>query len=93
MPTSPSHPAWCSRTHSCARGEHRSAPVVIDDDITYVLVSYGRATWVEYRGAVLLTHGPDQAGALGAALAIAVRAVRIGRVDLLDELVAIADRR
>ena len=84
------HPAWCARGHNCGRGEHRSAPVVIEGDVTYTLVSSGRGVWVEYRGALLLEYGPEQAAALGAALASAVRAVRAGRPELLDGLVAIA---
>jgi hypothetical protein len=87
------HPAWCARGHRCAQGEHRSAPVTIEGDITYTLVSAGRGVWVEYRGALLLEYGPEQAAALGAALAIAVRAVRSRRPDLLDGLAAIATPR
>lgn len=87
------HPAWCARGHNCGRGEHRSTPIVIEGDITYTLVGTERAVWVEFRGAVLLQHGPGQAAALGAALAIAVRAVRADRAELLDELVAIAAAR
>lgn len=84
------HPAWCARGYRCARGEHRSEPVTIEDDITYTLVSYGRGVWVEYRGALLLEYGPEQAAALASALAIAVRAARTGDVGLLDGLLAIA---
>jgi hypothetical protein len=40
--------------------------VTIEGDITYTLVSAGRGVWVEYRGALLLEHGPEQAAALGA---------------------------
>jgi hypothetical protein len=68
-------------------------PIVIEGDITYTLVSSGRGVWVEYRGALLLEYGPEQAAALGAALAIAVRAVRSRRPDLLDGLAAIATPR
>lgn len=86
------HPAWCARGHACGRGEHRSTPIVIEGDITYTLVGTARAVWVEFRGALLLEHGPEQAGALGAALAIAVSAVRAVRPELLDPLVAVTGR-
>lgn len=91
MPVADGHPSWCARGHRCGLGEHRSQPVTIREDVTYTLVGTERAVWIEFTGALLLEH-PDQAGALAAAVRIALDAVRAGDGGRLEKLAAIAGR-